>query len=175
LGRKEFVYHLVPDGGMRGGTLYPLNYLREIHPDLAAWHLRKYVGRKDTPAQQVPPLDCTRGDVILFSPVPPAAIRAAMTAAGHTCLLPRRWYEIDVSHFHPSDTALYLPGDSLTKARFLPYEPGCLASYRAVAETQKRIYRAVIPGGYIPLFSGCPQLLYRGAVPLPWNVRVITV
>jgi hypothetical protein len=52
-----FVYHLVP-GNLKGSILYPLNRLRDIHPEIAAEHAAKYQGREETMQMRVEPLNC---------------------------------------------------------------------------------------------------------------------
>ena len=167
---RTFVYHLVPPD-LRGSVLHPLNRLRAAYPEVAARQLAKYAGREQVLAQRVPPLDCQWSDVLMFSPVHPAALTAALEEAGHR-RVPRRWFAIDATQFTPEDTAIYLPGASPAEERFVPFTPGCLAQYADVSEAQRRFYRRVAPGQPVLLFGGTPHVLYKGSVDIA-RARVV--
>lgn len=169
-GLNRFVYHLVPED-LRGTVIYPLNVLRTVHPDIAARKLEKYRGREHLLTSPIPPLGCVWNDVIMFSPVHPRDIRAALAEAGDVRPL-RKWLEVGAVLFSPADTALYLPGDSPQDERFESYEPGCLERYARLPEAQRRYYRAVAPGKAVMLFGAIPHVLYRGTVDLR-SARVI--
>jgi hypothetical protein len=74
---KRFAYHLIPLH-LRGTVLYPLHQLTVIYPDIAAKHMTKYQGRRHLLNKPIPPLDCLWNDVLMLSPVHPAAMKAAM-------------------------------------------------------------------------------------------------
>jgi hypothetical protein len=166
------VYHLVPPD-LRGTVLYPLNQLKAIYPEIAAQRMAKYAGREHVLQQRVPPLDCVWNDVLMFSPVHPAALQAAMEEAGHV-RSPRRWFEIDTQRFTRENTALYLPGASPEEARIVPYEPGCLVHYAHVSEAQKRFYRLGELGKPVLLFGGTPHVLYKGSINID-QARVLEI
>jgi hypothetical protein len=169
---EPFVYHLVPPD-LRGTVLYPLNQLKTIHPEIAAKQMAKYAGRVHVLQQRVPTLDCMWNDVLMFSPVHPAALKAAMEEAGHV-RFPRRWFEINAQRFTRDNTALYLPGETPEEAQIMPYEPGCLADYAHVSEAQKRFYRRVEPGKPVLLFGGTPHVLYKGSLHID-QARVLEI
>ncbi|NJL81433.1 MAG: hypothetical protein HC917_26525 [Richelia sp. SM2_1_7] len=153
--------------------LYPLNQLKTIYPEIAAQQMAKYAGREHILQRRVPPLSCWWNDVLMFSPVPPSTLKAAMEEAGHTCA-PRQWFEIDAQRFTYENTAFYLPGEAPEEARIIPYERGCLVRYANVSETQKRFYRRVEPGKPVLLFGGTPHVLYKGNINIA-QVRVLEI
>jgi hypothetical protein len=163
---QEFVYHGVP-ADLCGDVLLPLNRLRVAYLDLGKRYLAKYQGREGAPLRPVAPLGCTVGDVLMFSPVHPADLRAAMEEAGRPWVARRHWFAVDAArHFRREDTVLLLPGGDPTAPVFVPYEPGSLAHYRAVSERQRQKYRETPADKPVLLFSGTVHVLHRGAIPL---------
>jgi hypothetical protein len=169
---KGFAYHLVPPN-LCGVVLYPLNRLKVIYPDIAATHLTKYQGRLQLLEKPIPPLDCLWNDVLMLSPVHPAALKAAMEEAGHVRPA-RQWFAIDGALFRRDNTAIYLPSTRSSEERIIPFEPHCLAQYTQVPEAQKQFYRQVEPGKPFLLFGGIPHILYKGSIDVA-DVQVIEV
>ena len=169
---KVFAYHLVPPN-LRGAVLYPLNRLKVIYPDIAATHLTKYQGRLHLLEKLIPPLHCLWNDVLMLSPVHPAALKAALEEAGHVRPA-RKWLAIDAALFRRDNTAIYVPGTRPAEERILPFEPQCLAQYAQVPEAQKQFYRQVEPGKPLLLFGGIPHILYKGSIDVEW-VPIIEV
>lgn len=167
-----YAYHRVPPN-LRGTTLYPLNQLWAIYPDIAEAQLAKYAGRAHALTRTIPPLDCLWNDVLMFSPVHPAALKAAMLEAGHG-RFPRRWFAVESATFTAETTAVYVPGWSPAEARFEPYEPGSLARYAVPTDEQRAFYRRVPPGQPVLLLGGTPHILYRGTLDIA-EARVIAV
>jgi hypothetical protein len=169
---KGFAYHLVPPN-LRGAVLYPLNQLKVIYPDIAATHMIKYQGRLQLLEKLIPPLDCLWNDVLMLSPVHPAAMKAAMEEAGHFRPA-RQWFEIDAALFRRENTAIYLPDTRPSEERIIPFEQHCLAQYTHIPEAQKQFYRQVEPGKPFLLFGGIPHILYKGSINVA-DVHVIEV
>jgi hypothetical protein len=77
----DFVYHIYqPD--MVGTTLYPLNTLKTLHPDLYARQVAKYAGREAVLAFRIPYLDVLWNDTVHTSVIHPAYLTAAWEAVG---------------------------------------------------------------------------------------------
>lgn len=68
-----FVYHEISEDFI-GDTLYPLNTLKNIYPDVYTREVKKYTGRKEIQNKKIPSLNCTWLDVIHFSCVDPKII-----------------------------------------------------------------------------------------------------
>ena len=72
----EYIYHAVPKN-LDGSILYPLFSLKDKFPDLYEKEIKKYDDhpqRKLLPFKKVPKLNCSRGDVLHFSPIHPNLI-----------------------------------------------------------------------------------------------------
>ncbi len=65
-----YLYHSVPKN-LQGNILYPLNTLKEKHPEIYEQQVSKYVGREHMTQQRIPILDCLWNDVLHFSAVNP--------------------------------------------------------------------------------------------------------
>jgi len=187
---KTFVYHRVP-ANLRGSTLYPLNQLREIHPDLYEELKESYASRPDIAALRIPPLgNCLWNDVLFFSPVHPARHLAALEAAGHT--LPsqwRRYFQIDAALIDPAKAVIKESRQVLWSGEFdidegsavigrecVPFRAASLMQYDDVPAEMREYYATVQPGSSFPLFLKMAQILYKGRVNLDLpGVRVIEV
>lgn len=160
----EFVYHLVPRD-LRGDMLLPLNRLREDYPDLAEVYTAKYAHRPHVPNLPVPHLDCTRGDVLMFAPVHPEELKAALLESGRT-RYPTRFFAVDAARFTPNDTVLYVPGEKPEDATYTPYTPGCLDPHRVIPDVTRRYFCDTPQDKPVLLFGGVPHVFYRGTIPL---------
>lgn len=67
---------------IRGETLYPLNQLEAIYPDIDARERAKYAGREQVPDFRIPLLDALWNDTLHLSPIHPRHLVAAWRAAG---------------------------------------------------------------------------------------------
>ena len=67
----NYLYHRVPDN-FQGTTLYPLNDLKDILPDIYTRHISKYEGRAHIVERHIPIFDdCLWNDVVFLSAVEP--------------------------------------------------------------------------------------------------------
>lgn len=166
------MYHRVPEH-LRGTTLYPLNQLRRVFPDLAAGYARKYVGREALCERHIPRLGCRWTDVLMLSPVHPSTMRAALSGAGFP-RFPAQWFAVDVALLDPAATVIYVPPEqpppnfAIWEDDVLPFDSALLDAYREVTERQRHHYaQAKAAGNPRPLlFSGTPHVLYRGTLAL---------
>ena len=81
----HYLYHRVPEN-MRGTTLYPLNQLRDAHPDVYAEAIKKYENRERVMRQVVIPFGCAWNDVLHFSPVHPSFAKSELQKYGRGAL-----------------------------------------------------------------------------------------
>ena len=166
--KTRFVYHHVPVN-LTGSVLYPLNQLKQVHPDVAVVQLKKYQGREALLSQQIPHLNCLWNNVLHFSPVHPAKIKAAMEEAGHTTGYRRwRYFEVNAAFFSPNNTVIWEyherphPHFPIDESECLPYEPRLLGKYTEVGEWTRRYYTVVKPGARVLPYVGIAHVLYRG-------------
>ena len=173
----QMVYHLVPKG-MAGETLYPLNRLQHIYPELAELHTKKYVGREQIMQTTVPPLNCLWNDVLMFSPVSPDRILQTFEDEGFK-IGPTRWFEIPLERLAPPNTAVYFPklrkygemerdANQFTLLTDVDFES--LTTLPELFFTFFELDKAV---GRRPfMFNGIPHILYKGEIALE-GIKII--
>lgn len=164
---KTYLYHRVPDN-MQGNILFPLNTLKEIHPDIYEKQAGKYDGREQVMNQQIPILDCLWNDVLHFSAVHPSLIREALIAAGRTNPIRMEVFEIDPHMLDPENTIVYLyqhtnPEDKFKPENLAKYNPEYLEKYSILPEETKEYYKEMVSQDKHPLlFHRVPHILYKG-------------
>jgi hypothetical protein len=174
-----YLYHMVP-ADMTGNILYPLNLLKQTHPELYAVKVKKYQERTHVMEQSILPLNCLWNDVLHFTAIHPADIKAAMLEAGSKAAFRAQWFEIDPMLLDSALTTVYLhkhtnPKDMLAPSNFADFVPSELAQYAVVPERTKAHYRAAISRGQSPLaFYWAPHILYKGSLDTSLT-RVIVV
>src|SRR4051812_37580591 len=109
----NYIYHKIPKD-MHGNVLFPLNVLKEIHPDLFQKEALKYVGREYIMEQKIPFLNCLWNDVLHFSAVNPSVLKNNLIEAGRTEPFNAEFFQIDPHLLNPKDTIVYLYRHSCT-------------------------------------------------------------
>lgn len=163
------LYHIVR-GGFKGDTLYPLNVLKNQHPDLYAKHSKKYEHRKHITELFIPQLDCYWGDVVHMSAVHPQDLVKALAAVG---LNGKRYsyFEIDPTTLDPKKTVVYLnkekenKGRHLTADDFRPFDAARVAEWGYIPKETIEYWKKKIAEGAEPLlFLFVPHILYKGSI-----------
>lgn len=166
------LYHL-PVSRPRGDQLLPLKAMRELHPDLYEFHHAKYEGREWVLDRPIPPLNCTWGDVVFFSPVDSTKIFDALRSAGRkvpgstSCT-------VDASLLDPRQTCIRLMRKSATEDEaefgddddFLPYTTGTLRAISRITDAALERLRNLTPGERLLPWVDVPHVLHRGPVPI---------
>jgi hypothetical protein len=164
---------------MRGETLYPLNQLRAIHPDVYEHEKGKYGGREAVLEFRIPLLDLLWNDTLHLSPIHPRHLAAAWRSvglwspvwerdcfeipvdriAGHPCV----WFASEafwVNNSPHEDVPLSPPLDE-----FSPFDP---SAYRQLAEPPASYHeylRRQQERGRRPLqFPKIPHVLVAGPI-----------
>jgi len=168
----HYLYHNV-SAHMLGDTLYPLNQLKETHPDIYAKHAEKYRGREQLLERRIPKLECLWNDVIFFTPIHPQEIKEALVAAQHPWRQPSRWLKIDAEKLDPERTVIWTypakdeAGLQFDEVDILDFSARLLSSYTHMPETTKRYYAKMAEQKLFPLrFVYTPHILHRGPIPL---------
>ncbi len=112
----SYLYHNVPKN-LHGNILYPLNVLKQIHPDIYDQQVSKYFGREQLLKLQIPILECLWNDVLHFSAVNPAEIKQAFIEAGGNPDFTMNYYQVDPKLISPENAVLYLYADTVIKDR----------------------------------------------------------
>lgn len=163
----HYLYHRVPKD-MTGTTLYPLNMLKDLYPALYAAHVQKYEGREHLLTTEIPPLHCLWNDVLHFTAVAPAELKANLARAGIT-LDSVAWYKIPVSRIVGEHSiAFTYRRDKSVTPNFIEYEqfdPTHMDIYRIVPDETIEYYKQKKQEGVRPLlFHLVPHILYRGTI-----------
>jgi hypothetical protein len=151
-----FLYHARP-ARMHGETLYPLNLLREVAPDLYEHERGKYVGREELLELRIPVLDVLWNDALHLAPIHPRRLAAAWRAIGlQSPAWEREFFEIPVERIDAGRSVWFeggvLPLDDVTRFdptayRELEQPPGAYHEYLRSYEAKGRPPR---PFGYVP-------------------------
>lgn len=150
---------------MHGETLYPLNALRDLHPDVYEREAAKYLGRERVRNLRIPVLDVLWNDAIHLAPIHPSHVAAEWRAVGlSSSTWEREFFAIPVGRIaseravwfahelYSSSSGDALPPEDVT--RFVPdaYEELTAAppSYREYLLGRKGSGRRLLHFPYIP-------------------------
>lgn len=167
-----YIYH-IKQPGFKGSRLYPLNRLKEMHPDVYARYMKKYEGREWLTRTVIEYFNCLWNDVLHFSPMHPSLIYRALSEVGFTHhKVSREWFEIPLKDLVPDDAVLFRneeEGDRDGQARELPkneFEPASPARVKEFSDMpgrNLRYYRRSLEKNRLPVMWGyAPHVLYRG-------------
>ncbi|MDO8806455.1 MAG: hypothetical protein Q7R35_18750 [Elusimicrobiota bacterium] len=152
--------------------MYPLNRLKEVHPDLHARYSKKYVGREWMNKLVIPPLNCLWNDVLHFSLTHPAMIYGILSGLGfehHKA--PREWFEVPLEDIKVDSSILYRNEeyDKDKEVRdsfgsdFEPVNPARVMELSVMPERNLNYYKSCLEKKIPPLLWGyAPHLLYKG-------------
>jgi hypothetical protein len=165
--KTYFIYHRVP-ANMEGTTLYPLNVLKDTHPDLYEKYSAAYAGREFVMDMKIVPLDARWNDALHLLAVDPADIKAASIEAGAK-FNRMNFYRIDPSALDPKKTTVYR-FDTFERRQkvaedFSKYDPEHISDYSKVPEITKAYYReSALLHKDMNAFAGIPHILYMGPI-----------
>jgi hypothetical protein len=165
----NYIYHWVPKD-MQGEVLYPLNTLKNIHPEVYEKEANKYVGREQLMQQRIPILDCLWNDVLHFSAVHPSEMKKALLEAGRTKLFDIEYFEIDPHLLDPENTVVYLyrhnnVTDKFKGENFAKYNPDEMVQYSVLPQETKDYYIEMISQDKKPLlYHRVPHILFKGSL-----------
>ncbi|MDI9325261.1 MAG: hypothetical protein QM526_00525 [Alphaproteobacteria bacterium] len=175
---KAYLYHRVPEN-MVGTHLFPLNSMRESHPDIFSLHVEKYKGREQNMEDVIPTLKCKWNDVIHFSPINPIEIKQALVDAGFVWNI-MSFYQIDPYVLDPEKTTIYLYNhknidDDLDIKYFSNYNPNEIVCIQKLPERTKKYYKETYKKNEKTLVNAwVPHILYKGSIDVS-NLPIITV
>lgn len=168
----QYLYHNL-SVHMVGDTLYPLNRLKETHPEIYALHVEKYRGREQLLERRIPKLECLWNDVIFFTAIHPHDIKAALVNAQHPWRQPSRWLKINCEKLSPERTVIWTypvkdeAGLEFHEVDILDYATVLPEHYALMPEATKRYYAKMAEQKLFPLrFVYTPHILHCGPIPL---------
>ena len=155
---------------MKGSTLYPLNVMKDIYPDVYDENLKKYEGREQVLEHSVPILNCLWNDVIHLSPVHPRKIEGAYLQYSKKELLGRNYFEIDSNSLDRHKCVVYLykhesPSEKWLEENWNKFDPVVLEEYREVPKETLEYYKEELTSNREPLlWHRIPHILYEGEI-----------
>jgi hypothetical protein len=165
---------------MQGNTLYPLNTLKEIYPDIYKQQFSKYIGREILTRHRIPFLNCLWNDVLHFSAVNPKEIKQARIEAGGNPDFTMNCYEVDPELIAPENAIVYLYAhadvkDKLNENNFVSFNPQDTVKYSLMPQATKDYYREMISEGKPTLlFHRIPHILYQGTLDIK-DLKIVSV
>lgn len=163
----EYLYHQVPTK-LKGNTLYPLNELKTMYPDIYQAEVAKYQGREQLMEEQIPLGDAQWNDVIHLTAVHPAKVKEALVEAGMTDLPEMEWYQIPISLLQVDNSIIWSghfedePND-----QFRQFNEEALQQAAKIPVETQEYYQEEISQGHRPLmFKYIPHIFYKGSIPL---------
>ncbi|TVR21488.1 MAG: hypothetical protein EA396_08020 [Anaerolineaceae bacterium] len=158
--------------GFSGTTLYALNALKDVLPEVYATQSTKYRGRDDILSQEIPYLGCGWNDVLHFSSVHPAQIRGAVESVGFAWK-PMDWFEVDVVAlgFSKENSVLYTSPfrqkaiKGISDEDFVPFSLETLAMLNSIPQAAYEYFNHAKAHDQRPVLFNCvPHVLYHGAI-----------
>jgi len=163
----HYLYHLVPSQ-MKEDTLYPLNRLKGLYPEIYQKQVRKYEGREKLMETVIPSLGCLWNDVLFLTAVHPTTLVRELTEAGLPMESSLRFYAVDPAMLDASLLTVYLyrtvPGRS-TIREYESFQVSNLPKYATIHEETKQYFRNQVVNRRRPfLFHLVPHILYKGTI-----------
>jgi len=163
------LYHRVPRN-LIGTTLFPLNMLKDLYPEVYHNAVKKYEGREIIMEDVIPLLNCKWNDVIHLSPIHPQELEDAFVALGRQGLKGREFFCVDAMSLNPQNTVVYLyqnetRAEKFMEGNFIPFDPLELTTMSHLPEGTKKYYAEAFSQGEDPLlWYRAPHILYRGTI-----------
>jgi hypothetical protein len=154
---------------MDGTILYPLNALKETHPEIYTEHVKKYEGREQLLRVTIPTLNCLWNDVLHFTAVSPQELKENLAKAGIHYDFDIKWFKIPISMIQGENSiAFTYRRDVSVEPNFKDYEqfdPSRMDFYKTVPAETIEYYREMNAQNKRPLlFHRVPHILYKGSV-----------
>ncbi len=163
---------------MTGDTLYPLNELKTIFPEIYTKDASRYKGRDGVMQIVIPILNCLWNDVLHFTAVHPSVVKSALKSAGMKKSYDLQYYEIDPELLDPKNTAVFLYTSKLlsgNKLEVVSYDPTKIEKYSLLPQITMDYYKERYEMGGEPLvYYRVPHILYKGKLNVK-DVRIIKV
>ncbi|HUO55842.1 MAG TPA: hypothetical protein VMU27_00170 [Candidatus Paceibacterota bacterium] len=163
----EYLYHRVPTN-MAGTILYPLNILKELHPEIYSEHVKKYEGREQLLTTEVPPLHCLWNDVLHFTAVVPSTLKANLVKADIE-LPSMTWFKVPVTLIQGENSIAFTYRRDVDVVpnfkEYEPFDPARMEIYRTVPDETLEYYKRKKTENVRPLlFHLVPHILYKGTL-----------
>lgn len=167
-----YIYHHA-SSNLQGDTLYPLNALKNIYPDIYANEISKYAGREYVNEQRIPMFNSSLwNDVLFFTAVEPSEIYKARRDAGWPDLKPQKYFKIDPSKLDQSELGIFLFQTNAnpkhyTHDNFSDYSYEALTKITEIPPSTKEYFKNEFEAGEPNIklfFRYIPHVLYHGEI-----------
>jgi hypothetical protein len=158
---------------MTGTTLFPLNRLVELMPDVAAIHFNKYDARENRHVllkRKIPLLDCLWNDVLHFTAVHPKVTNDNVIAAGvdPKIIKKKKYFAIPIEMLDPQLIAV-LDWQKFTMekdaSRYSHFDATKMDYYATVPQATLDFYKERTSNGkFFGTYHFVPHILYKGSV-----------
>lgn len=177
---KKYLYHKVPDD-LKGNIIYPLNELKNIHPDLYLYKAEKYKGREEVMNLIIEGLECKWNDVLFMTAVNPKELKEELIKAG---MHPKefKFFQIDPEKLDLSKTKVFLFKEGTSKKKplmdkdeYADFKLEDLEKHSIIPEKTKDYFKNQYENKNHPLmFAFIPHILHKGPIDIS-DFPVITV
>lgn len=169
-----YLYHFVPDN-QTGDTLYPLNELKKVNPELYKKHFSKYKNLKEKDVK-IPGFGHWN-DCLNFIPVNPKLVKSELEKFGHNTDWTWRFYKIDANTLDNDKLILMVPEDKedALKRGFLPFNEENFKKYCKITDIARHRYKNAKDNSETPFtFGGITHALYKNSLPTN-NLEVVEI
>ena len=159
----QYVYHRVPDN-IKGTVLYPLNVLKNIHPEAYASHAKKYKDREWLLQRRIDVLDCLWNDVLHCTPINPTKIYPMLRKIGFG-YPPERFYQIVCSDWRSDQCALMEYSIDGIERIYNTGLPRYFHGFDTLPDATLAYYRKCHADKIHPMIFACtPHILFKGSI-----------
>lgn len=161
---EHYVYHMVPPN-FQGDTLYPLNALKDVLPDVYAEQAKKYESREGLMDAKIPTLDCLWNDVVHLSPIHPEDLCKELQAAGFdtTEFKKGSYFKIPISTLDPNLITVLKSSLGENNDEYENLNGEAFGEYTKFPNATREYYKECYARGEWPfLQNGIPHILYKG-------------
>ena len=153
---------------MSGTVLYPLNILKETHPEIYKEHVKKYDERRHLLTAEIPMLNCLWNDVLHLTAVAPNELKENLAKADlHYESM--SWFKIPAEMILGEKSIAFIynkNNDAIQNIKeYEKFDTARMEIYRAVPpETIEYYKKKKAEGGRPLLFHLVPHILYKGNI-----------
>lgn len=156
-----------------GDTLYPLNTLKKIYPDIFHIQVKKYNNRQPLLSKHINIFDCLWNDVIHLTAIPPATFNKTLRTLG---ILGEdkpdfEFFEIDTADLNKHNLCVYF-NDGVHESKYILFDEKEHKKYNFFPKETLEYFKKKIDQGEKPLlFNYVPHFLYKGNIDIDANIE----
>jgi hypothetical protein len=159
-----YLYHFAPSK-QEGDTIFPLNKLKILFPDIYEKQKAKYDNQREKDVE-IPGFGYWN-DCINLMPVRPDLVKEELERYGHPTNWLWRFYKIDSTNLDNSKLIIMVPkdGEDTTKRDFLKFNEENCSKYCHIGDVTKYRFQKAKDNNEQPnTFAGIPHVLYKDSI-----------